>query len=134
MPFDKQAVVAMVNLDMIGRGERDVAMVLGTQYNPDMERVLDRARRLEKTGIKKIDSSGDQELFKRSDQYSFHLIGIPTVFFMEDLPLATNKEYHTWKDTVDLLDLEKIANTAKLAFDTAWLLANDDDRPSAPRD
>jgi hypothetical protein len=134
MPFAKQAVVAMVNLDMIGRGERDVAMVLGTEYNPDLERVLDRARRLEKTGIKKIDTNGDQELFKRSDQYSFHQIGIPTVFFMEDLPLATNTEYHTWKDTVELLDLEKIANTAKLAFDTAWLLANDDDRPSAPRD
>ncbi len=134
MPFEKQAVVAMVNLDMIGRGERDVATVLGIQYNPDLERVLDRARRLGKTGIKKIDSTGDQELFKRSDQYSFHLIGIPTVFFMEDLPLATNTEYHTWKDTVELLDLEKIANTAKLAFDTAWLLANDEDRPSAPRD
>jgi Zn-dependent M28 family amino/carboxypeptidase len=134
LPFAKEAVVAMLNLDMIGRGEDDVAMVLGIQYNPDLERVLDRAKKLEKTGIKTIEHNSDGELFQRSDQYSFHQIGVPTVFFMEDLPLATNTQYHTWKDVVDLVDTEKIANTAKLAFNTAWILATDDERPSAPRE
>ncbi len=134
LPFSKEAVVAMVNLDMIGRGEDDVAMVLGIQYNPDLERVLDRAKKLGKTGIKTIEQNGDRELFQRSDQYSFHQIGIPTVFFMEDLPLAVNTEYHTWKDVVDLVDMDKVANTSKLAFHTAWILATDDGRPSAPRE
>ena len=31
------------------------------------------------------------------------------------------------------LDTDKVANTARLAFNTAWLLANDDDRLPAPK-
>jgi Zn-dependent M28 family amino/carboxypeptidase len=121
-------------MDMIGRGKTNVVGLLGAQHNPDLERVVEQARKLGPTGIRKLEISKDAGLFQRSDHYSFHQVGIPSLFFMEDLPLASNREYHTWKDTVDLLDMRKIANTARLVLGTAWLLANDEKRPDAPRD
>ena len=47
-------------------------------------------------------------------------------------PLEQNRDYHTWRDAADLVDTQKITNTARLAFHTAWLLADDDDRLPAP--
>jgi hypothetical protein len=35
---------------------------------------------------------------------------------------------------VDKVDLKKVTNTARLAFNTAWILANDDERPARPRE
>ena len=46
---------------------------------------------------------------------------------------SDNEDYHTYRDTIDELSFAKIANTSRLAFQTAWLLANDDDRPPPPR-
>ena len=44
-----------------------------------------------------------------------------------------NPDYHTFRDTVDLLDFEKIARSARLTYNAAWILATDDKRPPAPR-
>lgn len=132
LPVSREAVVAMINLDMIGRGDAKEVAVLGTVENPELEGLLDRANRLGRTGIRKIVTGQGQELFQRSDHYSFHQVGIPVLFFFEGLPIEKNKDYHTWRDTLDKLDLEKIARTARLAYNAAWLLANDDDRPPAP--
>jgi Zn-dependent M28 family amino/carboxypeptidase len=73
-----------------------------------------------------------EDLFARSDHFSFHQIGVPVLFFFEGLPISKNPDYHTWRDTLDKLDVEKIHNTARLAYNTLWLLANDDSRPPAP--
>ena len=35
-------------------------------------------------------------------------------------------------DTIDLVDVDKVARSARLVFNTAWLLANDDERPPPP--
>ena len=134
LPFPERNAVAMVNLDMIGRGKKEVAMVLGLRQNPGLEDVLKRARKLGKTGIKKVQPNHDAGLFQRSDHYSFHEVGIPSLFFMEDLSLDSNQEYHTWRDTLEMVDVKKVTNTARIAFLTTWILANDDERPSPPRD
>ena len=57
---------------------------------------------------------------------------MPVLFFFEGLPIADNTDYHTWRDTLDQLDFDKIARTTRLVFNTAWLLANDDERPPKP--
>lgn len=132
LPVPKEAVVAMVNLDMIGRGDAKEVAVLGLRQNPKLEDVLDRAKRLSKTGITKLVTGQGEELFARSDQYSFHEVGLPVLFFFEGLPISRNEDYHTWRDVPELVDAKKIRNTARLAYNTAWLLANDDDRPPPP--
>lgn len=133
-PVPLENVVVMLNMDMIGRGERDEVAVLGVEHNPALERVLERAQDLSRTGVKKLVLRQGQELWQRSDHYSFHERGVPTLFFFEGLPISRNQDYHTWRDTIDKLDLDKMARTTRLVFNTTWLLASDPERPPRPRE
>lgn len=132
-PVPRQRIVAMINLDMVGRGEEDEVAVIGTAVNPDLAQLVKRANSLSRTRIKKLVLGKGRELFERSDHYPFHQAGIPAIFFFEGLPISRNKDYHTWRDTADKLDFEKMKRTAHLVYNTAWLLANDDERPGPPR-
>lgn len=134
LPIDKKRIAAMINLDMIGRGPADKVVVLGLKQNPALKEVVDRANTFSETGIREIEVCKDDSLFQRSDHYSFHQkLGSPTVFFLENYPVEKNSDYHTWRDTVDRLSFDKITNTAKLAYGTIWLIANDDKRPPKPK-
>jgi hypothetical protein len=134
LPVPKEQIVCMVNLDQIGFGNEAETSVLGINQNPKLEKVLDRARRLEKTGLRKVITGKGEELWQRSDHYEFHKIGLPVMFFFEGLPISDNKNYHTWRDTVEGVNIEKVANTARMVYNTLWILANDDDRPPEPHD
>jgi hypothetical protein len=130
----------MINLDQIGFGKSSETSVLGTAHNPTLVDVLERARKLHSSGIKTVEYGkreelgGNIQLFLRSDHHEFHVAGIPALFFFEGLPLSDNKDYHTWRDTVEGVDLAKVTHTARLVYNTAWILANDEDRPPPPRD
>ncbi len=128
LPFPKEQVVAMVNLDMIGRGDPKHVVALGFRETPLMGRVVERARALGRTGVTRIEDCGDTGLFQRSDHHSFHVVGIPTVFFFENYPIEANRDYHTWRDTLAEVSAEKVCNTARLAFLTAWTLAESPER------
>jgi len=132
LPVSRPSLVAMINLDMVGRGEVGEVAVLGLIENPKLEDLLERAKKLGPTKIKSIVKRQGQDLFARSDHYSFHQIGVPVLFFFEGLPIDKNKDYHTWRDTIEQVDIDKVARTAKLVFNTAWLLATDDERPPKP--
>jgi Zn-dependent M28 family amino/carboxypeptidase len=133
MQLDKNEVVAMLNADMVGRGPTDTLATLGVKQNPALEKLLKRAQKLSNTGIKKLSFDKAQHLWERSDHYSFHELGIPTLFFFEDpRGESKNPDYHTWRDTVELVDHDKVARTARLVFNAAWLLANDEERPPRP--
>lgn len=134
LPVPAPKLVAMINMDMIGRGDAAEVAVIGITQNPALEKVLDRARKLSPTGIQKLILRQGEELFARSDHHSFHQIGVPVLFFFEGLPIERNTDYHTWRDTIDKLDAEKIRRTSILVYNTTWLLANDDERPPPPRE
>ncbi len=133
-PVPLDTMVAMINMDMLGRGDVDEVAVLGVEHYPALEDVLERAQKLARTGVKKLVLRQGQELWERSDHHSFAEKGVPALFFFEGLPITRNADYHTFRDTPDLLDLDKMARSARLVFNTAWLLANDDARPPRPRD
>ena len=130
LPVPIESIVAMVNLDMVGRGRADEVAVLGVEHTPAFEELLGDARKLSATGVRKIDiARNDRDgLFKRSDHFSFHALGIPTLFFFEGLPISENPDYHTWRDSVDQVDCDKIARTARLVLNTSWLLGESDSR------
>jgi len=132
-PLPLASMVAMVNIDMVGRGDRREVHCLGHRQNPGMEKVVTRARKLARTGIRSVEYCNDAALFRRSDHYSFHRVGIPTIFFFEDYPLEKNSDYHTWRDTPEGVDMEKVTGVARLVFNTAWILADDSERLAAPR-
>lgn len=131
-PVPAGSIVAMLNLDMVGRGATDGVAVLGLDENPALDDVLDRALKLQATKVRKVTRGEGQELFERSDHFSFHRIGVPSLFFFEGLPIDANADYHMWTDTPERVDMEKVARTARLVFNTAWLLAEDEDRPPPP--
>ncbi len=134
LPIGREHIVAMINLDMIGRGEPSSVAVIGVVQNPDFAKLLAEAKKLASTGISEIVMRKGEDLFERSDHFSFHQQKIPVLFFFEGLPIDKNDDYHTWRDTLDQLDYDKMLRTTRLVYNTAWLLANDDRRPPAPRD
>ncbi|HUR28257.1 MAG TPA: M28 family peptidase [Planctomycetota bacterium] len=132
LPVDAKSVVAMLNMDMLGFGDKDNCAVLGIVQNPTLEKVIARGLKLSRTGIKDVTMRQGEELWQRSDHYSFHQIGVPTLFFFEGLPLEKNPDYHTWRDTLDKLDQEKVLNITRLAYNCTWLFTDDANRPPPP--
>jgi hypothetical protein len=131
-PVPKESIVAMLNMDMIGRLEEAEVWVLGTAPNPAFDDVLKEAKKLRPTQIKKVETGKGQEDWERSDQFSFHQIGIPVLFFFEGAIDADNPDYHTYRDTVERLSISKMSRITRLVFNTAWLIANDPKRPPPP--
>jgi hypothetical protein len=131
-PVALDAMVAMLNLDMVGRGETDEVVVLGTERSADLAAVLKRAERQPESARIKALTGKAEHLWQRSDHYNFFQAGVPVLFFFESESELDNPDYHTFRDTLDLLNLDKIARTARLTFNAAWILSEDDERPSRP--
>lgn len=112
---------AMINLDIIARGRKNAIEATMPPGKSMIDRLLPAASRLSGANLKIGD--GGNEYFQRSDQYSFHEVGIPTVFFNEG---ATNEDYHQPTDTADKVLEDKVAGVAKVSCTLAFLLANSD--------
>jgi hypothetical protein len=112
---------AMLNLDMIGRNEKDVLWVGGVFYSEDMKSIVEKANI--ETGFKLLYNTG--LLTNASDQAYFFRYKIPAVFFFAGL----HDDYHTPRDKVEKLDCTKIENTAKLAYLTACIIGNREQKP-----
>lgn len=116
LPTDTGPVMAMVNLDMVGRGDTTGLAVL--RGAPDgkrlqsMDRALESAARDPGHGIASLQLVHDADFFTRSDHYSFYEAGIPAVFLFEGWPHRIGV-YHTWTDTPLTLDMEKVARTSR---------------------
>jgi hypothetical protein len=113
------ATAAMVNLDMVGRNGRDSLFVIGGGQAPDLMRLAweENAR----VGFTLIDQRSEPG---GSDHMSFLKKGVPAIFFFSGL----HPDYHQVSDHADLINNDKVAAVAKLAFFTALRLANDPHR------
>jgi hypothetical protein len=132
-PFGLERVVAMINLDMVGRGDPRTLEALGGSDSPDLLSLVSRARRLGPTGLSKVITDGGEELWQRSDHYPFARSGIPALFLFEEQPISKNLDYHTWRDGLAGVDALKITRAARLGFNLVWLIAEDDDPPRRQR-
>lgn len=117
-------VAAMLNMDMIGRGATDAVAVLGARGEPELGELVSRVRG-EVDPELRLDIARDSGLFRRSDHYAFHELGVPSLFFFEGLPIRSNNDYHTWRDTMQSVDFHKIQRTARFVSAVAARLAGD---------
>jgi hypothetical protein len=121
-----ESIVANVNMDMIGRGARDTIVVIGIEYSslgPLTHRV---AASYPEIGLTVITDPWPQErFFFRSDHFNFARKEIPSLFFFT----GVHADYHRPSDELHLIDTEKAARVARLAFLTAYEIAMD---PQAP--
>ncbi|MEL6988266.1 MAG: M28 family peptidase [Bacteroidota bacterium] len=56
--------------------------------------------------------------------YNFAKNGVPAIFYFN----GTHKDYHRTSDTVEKINFDSMEKVGKLAFHTAWELANRPER------
>lgn len=66
----------------------------------------------------------EEDVYRRSDHYSFAQKGVPIAFFFSGF----HKDYHKTTDTIEKINFDKIANTAKLVYLVAFNAADRTER------
>jgi Zn-dependent M28 family amino/carboxypeptidase len=117
LPLD--SVVAMVNLDMVGRLRDHTLTVQGTLTAPEWPALLAAANTDSLVLLYADDFLG------ASDQYPFIQRGIPAIHLFTGL----HPDYHTPSDDVDGLNTTGLATIGRLALAIVWDLAT---RPVPP--
>jgi hypothetical protein len=125
--WPKDRITANINIDMIGRAARDDEKILmqitpSHQHRKYSSLVRDAVALSAKFGI---DFSSGDTYYRRSDHYNFARIGIPVVFFCD----GEHPDYHQVTDHPDKLDYESMEAIARLAYWTAWQVADAKDKP-----
>ena len=117
---DPDQIVGMVNMDMVGRAAESSVYVVGTQSGEGLADLI----RAQGKGIEMRLRFDNEEFFDRSDQVGFYYSGIPIVFFNTD----EHDDYHTPRDTPDLIQYDDMAKVCAVATGTILKLANRADR------
>ncbi len=147
--FPLERTVAVLNMDMIGRNEevevgggprfnglevqtaesnRNAVNILGYSRHPELSAAVERANR-SSVGIglelKMRYDNNRSNLLRRSDQWPFLQMGVPSVWFHTGL----HPDYHTQYDRPEKINYEKMERIARLVHQASWVLANQDGRP-----
>jgi Zn-dependent M28 family amino/carboxypeptidase len=110
VPLDR--MVANINLDMVGRNHPDTVVAIGQEYTDLGSTVQQVAQRHEAELRLKVapDRLPGENLFMRSDHFSFASRGVPAIFFSTGL----HADYHRQSDEPDTIDHDKVARIARL--------------------
>ena len=126
--------VADINIDMIGRIDEiyktdpNYIYVIGSdKISKDLDTIVREVN--DKFTHLKLDYTYNNEndpnrYYYRSDHYNFAVQGIPVVFYFN----GTHADYHQPTDTYDKINFERLITVAKLAFHTAWSVADKPER------
>ena len=130
---NKQAIVAVLNADMIGRNAPDSAALLGsTPPHRNSTALVNMAMRANQMITHfKVDFSWDdpkhpEGWYFRSDHLPYAQAGIPAIFFTTLL----HPDYHTPKDEPDRIDIVKLAKMSRWMYATGWLVSQTAERPA----
>jgi Zn-dependent M28 family amino/carboxypeptidase len=132
--------VADINIDMIGRRDTEhpdsnnyVYVIGADRLSSDLDQIV--AAQNEKflnldLDYKFNDRNDPNRYYNRSDHYNFAKLRIPSVFFFN----GTHADYHGEGDEVSKIEFDALAKRTKLAFLTAWDIANRADRIVVDKD
>jgi C-terminal processing protease CtpA/Prc len=113
-------MVAMINMDMIGRLDGRKLFIGGVKTSPVWQPILDRLTK--EQGVDAVYGEGGRA---PSDNTSFYLKELPVLFFFSGM----HREYHRPADDWPLIDTVGIETIARLAATTAEAVANLPARP-----
>jgi hypothetical protein len=129
--FDDANIVAVVNVDTLGRDLFDVVentlCTIGTMEYPELRRwILETGNKM---GID-IAILGTDFIGPRGDHVPFESLAIPCLFFT----CGNHGDYHMPSDVADKLDYEKVKRSADVIFSTVSYLVNADtiEQPITP--
>jgi Peptidase family M28 len=137
---DLDRIVAQLNIDMIGRNRDDKTSEANTVYLVGSDRIsteLDQVAQAANQSLSKplrIDyefnePSDPEQVYVRSDHYSYASRGIPVIFFHN----ALHADYHANTDEVSKIQFDKLARIAELVYATGVRLGNLDHAPVRDR-
>jgi hypothetical protein len=135
-----ESIAAQLNVDMIGRNRDDKASEANTAYLVGSDRIsseLDAISRAANDSLPRPmtlsyelnDPSDSEQLYYRSDHYSYAAKGIPVIFFTTGL----HPDYHMNTDEVDRIDFDKMTRVAQLIYETGRRVADLDHFPARDR-
>jgi hypothetical protein len=138
--------VATLNMDMIGRNEevpegggrrfrgleiqtaasnQNAVNILGQTFSRDLESGVLEANRFVELQLHMRYDNNESNLLRRSDQWPFLQLGVPSLFFHTGL----HPDYHTEYDRPEKVNYEKMERIARLVHQMSWNLAHGDARP-----
>jgi len=124
-PIDLKRISAVVNMDMVGRGDAKTLFVAGTHHYPSLAPVVTEAARgrqvILKLGHDKppAQAGGVEDWTNSSDHGPFHAAGVPFVYFgVED-----HADYHKPTDTADKIPRQFYLEATELVLETVRRLA-----------
>jgi hypothetical protein len=125
-PVPTKNIIADINIDMVGRNSPDTVVAIGQDYTSLGPLVQQVARaHAELKLIVAPDLWPEENLFVRSDHFSFARAGVPAIFFTTGL----HPQYHRPSDEVELIDTDKLSRIGRLVFYLGQAVAS---RPDAP--
>lgn len=132
-----ESVVAQLNIDMIGRNRDDKPSEANTVYLVGSDRISSELHELNRQANEALptpltldyemnDPADPEQVYFRSDHYSYAAKGIPIIFFTTGL----HQDYHANTDEVSKIEFPKLARVTQLVYETAWRLGNLDHAPA----
>ena len=134
----RESIVAQLNMDMVGRGEKSDLPVGGPDYlalvgsrrlSNELGDLFETVNKLQKTPLRldyQFDANGHPEnIYCRSDHYEYARYGIPIVFATTGL----HGDYHQVTDEPQYINYGHMARIGTLMYDMAVRVANLDHRP-----
>jgi hypothetical protein len=133
----REAIVAVLNAEMIGRNAPDSAALLGSQRpHRNSADLVSLAMAANQAGPKfKLDTLWDKAThpegwYFRSDHLPYARLGVPAICYTTLL----HKDYHTPKDEPERINVAKLTNVTRWIYLTGWAVANREQRPVADKD
>ncbi|MBI5360812.1 MAG: M28 family peptidase [Planctomycetes bacterium] len=124
----RENIIAMLNMDMLGRGEPDKIWLIGVLRNPELADIVKKLNA--ETGVNLNLQDNIEFAFPYgSDFWPFHVKKIPVMNFTS----SRFTEYHTAGDTADKIDHQKTLKSARLVLAVANQLANSDVKFPEPK-
>jgi hypothetical protein len=135
VPMD--AIVAQLNIDMIGRNRDDKASEANTVYLVGSDRISTELHNLNRAANAELprpltlnyefnDPNDLEQLYYRSDHYSYAAKGVPIIFFTTGL----HPDYHANTDEVSKIEFDKMTRITQMLYETGLRVANLDHAPA----
>jgi hypothetical protein len=137
--FPLENTVCNLNTDMIGRidpdkaGGEDYVYLIGSdklsQELHDLSEAVNKQYVNLELDYKFNDENDPNRFYYRSDHYNFAKNNIPVIFYFN----GVHEDYHKPTDTPDKIEYDLMAKRARLIFQTAWEIANREERITADK-
>jgi Peptidase family M28 len=139
-------IVAVLNMDMIGRNEEvqvggggrfrgldlqtaesnaNATNIIGTVRSPDLRAAMERANQGIGLDLKFRYDNNISNLMRRSDHWPFIQKGVPGIWIHTGL----HPDYHTIYDRPEKINYTKMQKIARMVYQASWDLANASSRP-----